>query len=129
MNPAIKTFRIWPYTKIYEISPKIIVSLGFKLTVFTYTRLVYVHFFAENYVYVHFSIREFENPSINEPMCMCTFQKAIYTLSSGFWPFRTPSSPASHGPLCASFDLLSVSFRILRPCTAGNPNGYPDQGI
>ena len=53
---------------------------------------MYVHFFAENYVYVHFSIREFENPSINEPMCMCTFQKAIYTLIVG-------------GPEVSLFDL------------------------
>ena len=46
----------------------------------TYTPDVYVQVFAENYVYVQVFIREFEIPSINEPMCMCRFQNAIYTL-------------------------------------------------
>ena len=44
-NPAIQTLRIWSYIKIYEITPKIIVSLGFKLTVFNYTYIIYTNLY------------------------------------------------------------------------------------
>ena len=48
-----KNILIWPYTKIYEITPKVPLTLGFKLTVFIiiHTECVYASF-GEKSVYI-----------------------------------------------------------------------------